>query len=278
MAQRYDVSLKTLFQKPGDGIVRRLLFGGKVVELLPTEQPLVQNNRVDMVGRKEDGSLQQVEFQSKNEGDFALRMLEYYPFLVRTHGRHVGQTVLYMGREPLRMGDAFVSPSTVHRFMIVNLRELDAEPLLESDDWADNALALLAKGSPERALEAVIPRLRAMGRADQDWATGTLVLLSGILGIEEQVNRRLEEVGMIDVMENKVLGPLMQKRWEEGQREGRQQGREQGRKQVLVDQLNQKFGELPEWASKMLGSASAEDVDRWLRRILKSATLEETLG
>jgi hypothetical protein len=79
---------------------------------------------------------------------------------------------------------------------------------------------------------------------------------------------------MIDVMENKVLGPLLQKKWEEGQ----QQGQEQGRKQVLLDQLNQKFGELPEWASKTLGSASAEDVDRWLRRVLTSGSLEETLG
>jgi hypothetical protein len=118
-----------------------------------------------------------------------------------------------------------------------------------------------------------------MGRADQDWVTGTLVLISG--DTEEQVNPRLEEVGMIDVMENKVLGPLMQKRWEEGQQQGReqgqQQGREQGRRQVLVDQLNQKFGELPDWATKTLGSASAEEVDRWLRRILKSGTLEETL-
>lgn len=37
MAQRYDVSLKTLFLREGDGIIRRLLFGGKVIELLATE-------------------------------------------------------------------------------------------------------------------------------------------------------------------------------------------------------------------------------------------------
>ena len=30
---------------------------------------------------------------------------------------------------------------------------LDAGPLIESEDWADNALALLAKGGREKALE-----------------------------------------------------------------------------------------------------------------------------
>jgi hypothetical protein len=265
MAQHYDVSLKALFAHPGDGIIRRLLFGGKVVETLSTEQPQVQNNRVDMVVRKEDGSLRQVEFQAKNESDFALRMLEYYPFLVRTYGEHVGQTVLYMGREPLRMPDAFVSPSTVHRFTIVNLREMDAEPLSASDDLADKVLAILAKGSPLQALEAVIPKLRALGRKDQEWASGALLLLSGILGIEEQVDRRLEEIGMIDVMENKVLGPIIQRRWDEG------------RKELLVGQLLQKFRSLPDWAARLLANATPEQVDQWARRILTSATLEETL-
>ena len=43
MAQRYDVSLKSLFQREGDGIIRRLLFGGKVIEFLATEQPQKRN-------------------------------------------------------------------------------------------------------------------------------------------------------------------------------------------------------------------------------------------
>ena len=57
MGQRYDVSLKALFLREGDGILRRLLFGGKVTEYLATEQPQVFNHRADMVVRTEDGSL-----------------------------------------------------------------------------------------------------------------------------------------------------------------------------------------------------------------------------
>jgi len=57
-------------------------------------------------------------------------MLEYYAFLVRTHGQHVSQTVLYLGKDPMRLESEFQSPSTTHRIDIVNLRELDAEPRL----------------------------------------------------------------------------------------------------------------------------------------------------
>ncbi len=254
--------------------MRRLLFGGQVVEWLSTEQPQVRNQRVDTVGRNQDGALHQVEFQSDNESGLPVRILQYYAFFQGTYGEHVEQTVLYLGKEPLRMADVFQSPSTVHRYTIVNLREFDAEPLLASDDWADNALALLAKGSPDKALEAVIPRLRAMGREDQDWATGTLILLSGILGIEDSVHQRLEEVGMINVMENKVLGPVIQRRYEQGI----EQGREEGRQNMLQDQLSEKFGALPTWAMHRLTGASPEELRTWGKRVLKASTLEDTLA
>jgi len=101
-------------------------------------------------------------------------MLEYYAFLVRTHGQHVSQTVLYLGKDPMRLESEFQSPSTTHRIDIVNLRELDAEPLMASDDWADNALAILAKGDRAKAIDVALAALRRMKPEDQSWASGTL--------------------------------------------------------------------------------------------------------
>lgn len=273
MAHRYDVSLKTLFQREGDGIMRRLLFGGRVTEYLATEQPQVLNHRADMVVRTEDGALHQVEFQTSNEAGFAVRMLEYYAYLVRVHKQHVVQTVLYLGAEPLRLESAYTSPSMEYRFEIVNLREYDADSLLASQDWADNALALLAKGAPEKALTAVLTRLRTMRSEDQDWAAGTLLLLSGILGIEDLVGDRLKEAGMINLMENKILGPLIQQQFELGE----QKGRSEGRQDLLQELLMEKFGSLPAWALQRLQAASAEELHSWAKRVLHSATLEETL-
>ena len=273
MAQRYDVSLKALFLSEGDGIIRRLLFGGKVIEFLATEQPQIFNRRADLVVRTENGSLHHVEFQTDNEASFEVRMLEYYAYLVRVHKQLVSQVVLYLGREPLRLESAYTSPSIDFRFEIVNLREYDAGPLLASEDWADNLLALLAKGEPEVALEVVLSRLRAMKSKDQDWAAGTLLQLSGILGMEETVNDRLKEAGMINLMENKVLGPLIRQQFEQGERKGRSEGQQD----LLQELLTEKFGSLPVWAHQRLQGASAEDLHAWAKRILRSTTLEDTL-
>lgn len=132
MAHTFDVSLKALFLRDGDGIIRRLLFGGRVTEHLATEQPQVFNHRADMVVRTEDGLLHHIEFQTYNEAGFAVRMLESYAYLVRVHKQHVFQKVLYLGREPLRLERRYTSPSMDFRFEIINLREYDAEPLLAS--------------------------------------------------------------------------------------------------------------------------------------------------
>ena len=273
MAQRYDVSLKALFLREGDGIIRRMLFGGRVVEHLSTEQPIVSNHRADMVVRTEDGVLHQVEFQTTNEAAFGLRMLEYYTYLFRRHGQHVVQVVLYLGREPMRLEQEFVSPSIGFRFEVLNLREMDAEGLLNSEDWADNVLGLLAKGEPMRALDSIVERLRGMNAEEQGWAGGTLLLLSGILGIEETVSSRIKEVGMINVMENKVLGPMLQQEYEKGV----DKGRGEALLELLAELLAERFGVLPAWAIEKIENAGAEELHRWTKQILRAESLEDSL-
>ncbi len=165
-----------------------------------------------------------------------------------------------------------------YRFEIVNLREYDAELLLASADWADTALALLAKGDREKALAAAVSRLRQMQSDERAWASGTLLLLSGILGIEEAVNERMREAGMIDLMENKVLAPLILQQYEKGRDEGLQQGVQQGMQGLLGELLMEKFGTLPAWAGERLQAASDEELHRWAKRVLHAASLEETLA
>ena len=196
-------------------------------------------------------------------------MLEYYAYPLRVHKQHIVQTVLYLGGEPLRLERTLQSPSMDFRFEIINLREYDAEPLLASPDWADNALALLANGDSQKALDVAVSRLRAMNSEDQAWASGTLLLLSGILGIEETVDAILKEVGMINVMENKVLGPLILKRCEEAEQVGRGQGLPQGRLDLLREQLTGKFGSLP--------PGPPDDLHTWAKRVLHGTTLEDSI-
>ena len=74
---------------------------------------------------------------------------------------------------------------------------------------------------------------------------------------------------MIDVMQNKVLGPMMVQQFE--------QGVSYGQHRLLLRMLAAKFGTLPIWTEKRLADASVEDLERWADRILIANSIEETL-
>src|ERR1700685_3759796 len=98
--------------------------------------------------------------------------------------------------------------------------------MLASDDWGDNLLALLTQVEQERVLLRVEQQIRKLKGEEQETAARLFIIISGIIGIEETVVRKLH---MIDIMENKVLGPAILK----------------GEATMLASQLEEKFGALP---------------------------------
>jgi hypothetical protein len=277
MAQQFDVSLKSLFRH-SRGVMSRILFGGPVAEWLNIEQPDVRNLRADILVRGLDGKLRHVELQTRNDPEIGLRELDYYVGFQRLLKEHVEQIVLYAGREPLSMTPAFESPSTHHKFRILDVRQMDGEDLLESDDWGDNALALLTKADRERVIQVVEARLRRLDGEEQQEAARTFVLISGILGIEEEIGRRLK-TDMIDIMENKVLGPAIRQGIEQGRREGIEKGIEKGvekgMRQALKVLVKSRFGSLPRWASARIDKSSQQEIKDLIAGASAAPTLED---
>jgi predicted transposase/invertase (TIGR01784 family) len=277
MAQQFDVSLKALFRH-SRGVMTRALFGGPVSEWLNVEQPDVRNPRADLLARGPDGKLRHVELQSRNDPEMGFRELDYYVGFRRLLKEHVEQIVLYAGREPLNMTPAFESPSTEHRFRILDLREMDGEDLLLSDDWGDNALALLTQANRERVIQAVEKRLWSLEGDEQQAVARTFVLISGILGIEEEIGRRLE-ADMIDIMENKVLGPAIrqgiEQGIEQGRREGIEMGVEEGMRQALKVIVKSRFGSVPRWASALIEGSNQEEIQELIAGASSAPTLED---
>lgn len=271
MAQTFDVTFKYLFRR-SQGVLSRMLFGD-VVEWPNIELPDVRNPRADLLARTADGSLRQVELQFNNDSAMPLRMLDYYAGIRRLHKEPLYQTVLYAGRTPLTMPSHYLSPTTRHEYTIVNLREMDGEELLASDDWTDNEWALLTKSDPERVFRIVSNKLRMLSGDEQQKAASTFVILGGILGIEKELERRLQDE-MIDLLENKVLGPAI--------RQGLEQGRSQGRAEALVSLLQKRlvkrFGPLPAWAQTKLTAASSEKLEAWSLQLDDNPTLENLLA
>lgn len=73
------------------------------------------------------------------------------------------------------------------------------------------------------------------------------------------------------------------KQWErevktEGRLEGRLKGRLEGEALALQRLLIRRFGSLPEWVQARLRSASADEIDTWLDRVLDATRLEDVFG
>lgn len=275
MAQPYDVTFKLLFRK-SRGLLSKLLFGD-VVDWPNVELPEVRNPRVDLLARCADGSYRHVEIQLRPEALIDFRMLDYYVAIRRVLGVDPQQALLYAGRQPMRNPGIFQSPSTRHEYTVINLCEMDGADLLASDDWADNEWALLTKSDPEKVMRVVFDKIRALSGEEQEIASTSFVILSGIIGIEEEVERRFK-TEMIDIMENKILGPAIRQGLEQGREEGRQEGRAAERREILRDLLQDRFGKLPSWAESKLQAASLDTLKAWSLQVHRTDSLDHLLS
>ena len=145
----YDIALKSVLRRL-TGTVLRDLTGFTVTRWHNVELPAVQNRRADMLGETADGTLVHIELQSTNQAGMALRMLEYATAIHRQFGRFPRQVVLYVGGAPLRMRGKIKSPQLDFSCKMLDIRELDSEPLIASRRVEDNVIAVLARIGNER--------------------------------------------------------------------------------------------------------------------------------
>ena len=269
MAQHFDVSLKLLFRN-SRGLVAKAIFGGTVQSWLNVELPKVQNPRVDLLARRRDDVLCHLELESKNTPDIGRRVAEYYLGLHRLLDEHVEMVVLYVGKRPLAMKPIFSTPSLTFTFRLIDIREFDGEPLIQSNDLGDNMLAILTKADQEIVLQKVEARLKSLPPGKREEAALRFVVISGLRGLEKTVARRLS---MIDLMENKVIGPAILL----GERRGRQLGEHRGKVTVILTLLKQRFGELPAGTAELLEQASERKLLSMSKRILTAKSLDAVL-
>jgi len=184
------------------------VFGGPVVEWLNVELPKIQNLRGDLLARGADGTLRHLELEARNTANLGLRVADYHHLgFYRKLGEQVEMVVLYVGNRPLRMKGEFKTSSLGFRFRLLDIRDFDGGPLLASEDLGDHMLALLTRYDQERVLRRVEDQLRKLPGGEKEEAARLFVVISGLRSLEKTVARRLNMIGMIDIMENKVLGP-----------------------------------------------------------------------
>ena len=270
--QRYDTTLKTLFQAPPQQLLR-LLVGGQAREMLTVEYPTVRMRRPDLVVRLTDGRLYHLELQSDNDAAMPWRMLEYYGLLYQRYGQQPLQHVLYVGERPMTLVAQIDHATLLFEYEAIDVRTLDGQPLLHSTVLEDNILALLCRGGATRAtVQYILARIANLSGTAQTEALTTLLILAGLRHLQPLVREETQQMAIILDIEN---NPFLRDIFEEGRQEGHQEGQIEGERALIRQQLARRFGVLPAWAEQHIAAADTTTLEQWGLRLLDATSLEE---
>jgi len=282
--QRYDTTLKTLFQAPPQQLLR-LLVGGQAREMLTVEYPTVRMRRPDLVVRLTDGRLYHLELQSDNDAAMPWRMLEYYGLLYQRYGQQPLQHVLYVGERPMTLVAQIDHATLLFEYEAIDVRTLDGQPLLHSTVLEDNILALLCRGGATRAtVQYILARIANLSGTAQTEALTTLLILAGLRHLQPLVREETQQMAIIlDIENNPFLRDIFEEGRQEGHQEGHQEGRQEGHQEGQIEgervlvrrQLARRFGVLPAWAEQHIAAAETTALEQWGLRLLDATSLEE---
>jgi len=137
---------------------------------------------------------------------------------------------------------------------------------------------LLRLSDQKAALHRILERIA--GETDRQKRTEALTALS-VLARLRRLSAILEEQRteskmpiVIDWVNDEEVGPIIQSAREEGRREGRQQ---EGR-QLLLRQIEKRFGSVPDWAVKRLDALDTAGTEDLALRLLDAPSLNDLLG
>ena len=262
----YDVTLKMLLRgSPGKAI--QALTGISVHRWLDIELPKIQNLRLDLLGQSVDGRLSHLEVQSRNDSDMSLRMLEYSVGVYRLFKVFPRQIVLYVGTPPLRMASRLEGPGISFSYELIDMRDLDGDVLLASEQVGDNVLAILTRLRDQRAaVREVVHKICLLEDTQRGIALRQLLILAGRRGLEEVVEREIAKMPItVNILENKVLGREFKR------------GIAEGELNLLRLQIEKRFGPIPLWAKERLSNDSALNIEAVGLRLLDALSLEDLL-
>jgi predicted GNAT family N-acyltransferase len=260
--QEYDVALKLLLQGPARLMMRELT-GGSIEKWLDIELPKVRNLRMDLLGETTEGGLFHIELQSGIDSAMPLRMAEYCLAVYRLFGKLPRRVLLYVGQAPLRMESEIRGPDLFFRYRAIDIRNLDGDHLLESEETGDNVIAILARlRDHEAAIRKILGRIAYLDASKRETALGQLLILAGLRRLEETVEREIRKMPVyIDISENKVLGPAYR----------------EGELTVLRRLIAKRFGPMPAWAEERLAARSATELEDLSERLLDAQSVEDLL-
>ena len=264
----YDVALKKILTRP-ESVLLAALTGSPSLRWLNVEVPKVNNRRVDLLGESPDGALVHIELQFRNERHFALRMAEYLFGISRRSGRLPRQVVLYVGEARLRMKSSIEGPDLSFRFHMVDIRDLDGERLLASENMGDNVIAILTRLGGERdAVRRILKRIAGAPAGVRDAALAELFIIAALRRLTDEIKREAKKMPILndfmdDMLDDKLIGPLIR------------QGRAEGQSTLVIRMIEKRFGSVPPDVHKRISALKPAQLERVGLRLLDARRKED---
>lgn len=277
---QFDTTIKELLKAQPPRLLA-MLVGAQISEMLTVEFPSVKMRRPDFVARLTDGRILHLEIQSEGE-DMPWRMLEYYLLIRRAYGQPPTQIVLYIGEKPAKIASSIVEERLRFSCDVIDIREIDGQPLIESDSLADNLFAILCKVDDLiEVSHRIIEKIATLpGKAARNELAKLLVLskLRGLQKIVVEEVKKAMELSVEDLMDIPFVEEAFLKGEKEGEEKGKEKGKKEGMEEMLSRMLEVRFGPLPEWAKAKIASAEIGTLENWGLRLLNASSLEEALA
>jgi hypothetical protein len=189
-------------------------------------------------------------------------MGEYAFGMARIYGHVPRQIVLYVGEEKMRMRDRIEGPDFSFRFHLVDVRELDGEALLASPNPGDNVIAVLTRlGNERETVRRILKRIADGPAAMREQAVAELMIVAGLRRRDDDVEKEARRMPILnDIMDTKVVGPLL--------RRGRAEGLAEGQAELILGLMERRFGAVPPEIRERLAGLSPKQLRNAGLRIL----------
>jgi DNA-binding FrmR family transcriptional regulator len=151
------------------------------------------------------------------------------------------------------------------RFRLVDIRDLDGEQLLASTNIGDNVLAVLTRlGEQREAVRRILERIAAGRRGERDGGLAELFIIAGLRRMEDEARREATKMPVLnDIMDNKVVGPLLR------------QGRMEGQVEIILGMAEKRFGRIPPAVAQRIAALKPAQLKRVGLRLLDAQCIED---
>ncbi|MBF0538741.1 MAG: hypothetical protein HQL03_10875 [Nitrospirae bacterium] len=266
MHQQYDITLKDIIKDVPQRFLR-LLTGYEADRFIDIQFPDVAVRYVDIAFETADGNIVQLELQSTNDNTMLKRMFLYAGFIYNQYNRLPIQVVLYIGNKPLNMETSMECGLIKYAYKLIDMRNVDGNQLIDSNDPNDNVLAILCKiDDPYVTIKRILDKLYPLSPMEREDYIRKLLYLSGLKNLTYKIKQEVLNMPItIDLDEYEVFKDVFIK----GELKGRQEGRLEGEMKGIEGMLEIKYG--PEGLELM-------DMVRAIDKVNKSNSLLTVAG